>query len=278
MNSFTFLRKLKSIFTGNTPQPSVVREDAPKTSPIASAIPSTAPSLNEKAVKQAVLESPLMPNVVVSHPQYVNIIPSGIRPELPPADDNSLENYGLEQCSKSDGNTEVLIASLSIILQNYMVEAKINEEDLRKEFTKEIDQTNYKIIDLNNQIANIQNEQIPEQHSVIEKYQKQMLEIEQRAADREEALPETYTIAEYAVANAKNAIKILKQKINDYKREIDKNKYFVDSLEKRSRELNLANPNILDRRKNVFFNGWVMGLQGLGWSKREIQTHKEIFE
>ena len=275
MNSFKFISKIKSIFSKATQKPdSNNNNQAP--------MPKQEVLNNTIAVENSLPITPktlsIIPKVPVNPPATAHILPKSLRPELPASDDNSLENHGLKSSTTSEGDEEVLKSNLIIVAQNFIVEAELSEEDTKTEYAQNIDQTNYKIIELNNKIANIQDEQIPEQVSAIEKYLQQMEEIQNRVIDDNGVLPETYTINQLAVANANEGIRMLKQKIQDYKSDIEQKKYYIDSLKKKTQEINMVDPRMLNRRMNIFFSGWVMGLQGLGWHEHNIQLHKQIFE
>ncbi|OYT14623.1 MAG: hypothetical protein B7C24_17385 [Bacteroidetes bacterium 4572_77] len=271
MNSFKFINKVKSIFSKTTKQPLSL-------APAPQAMANNVSSPIYENPKPILAQSPvLIPQVPVMPPSTSSVLPSSLRPELPASDDNSLESYGLSSCAASDGDDELLKARLKIVAKNYTIEAYLSQEDTKSEYAQSIDQTNYKIIELNIKIANIQNEQIPEQNLAIEEYKQQMNSIQSIALENETVLPQSYTIMQLAVSNAKEGISRLKQKIQAYNSEIEQKKYYIETLNKKTSELNLLNPDILKRRMNIFFSGWVRGLQGIGWNDVQIQTHKQIF-
>ena len=274
MNSFTFIKRIKNIFSKATQKQHTPIQDHTVTNTEVKPSPISGKTIDTPKPVLATPDNSLVP---VNPPTTVQILPKSIRPELPAVADNDLENSGLDSCARSEGDIEVLKAKLIIAMSNYLIEVALNEEDTKAEYAQQIEQTNYKIIHLNNIIANIQNELIPEQQQIIEEYKQKMQVIEQKTEQNHGVLPPSYPIMNLAVQDSKEAISRLKQKMQNNKSSIQKEEYHINSLNKRMKEMNLINPDVLSRRMNIFFNGWIMGLQGLGWSEAEIAIHKQVF-
>lgn len=271
MNSFSFINSISNIFRKSTAKQNVPMQNMEHPKVITSvATPVAAQSMPS-------VTSTTLAAVSVNPPTTAQVLPKSIRPELPAVDDNSLENSGLNSCVTSEGDIEVLISKIIIFMSNYLIEVNLQEEDVKAEYAQQVEQTNYKIIHLNNIISNMSNELIPEQEQIVAEYEQKMHDLEQKAQDNHGVLPPSYTIVQFAVVNAKESIRLLKQKMLNHHSDIQKEEYHINSLHKRIAELNFHNPDVLNRRMNIFFEGWVKGLIGLECLENDIARHKQIF-
>ncbi len=235
----------------------------------------TNPLLPESNFKPEKKYDPMSENIYPLPQSKFLSASTNLRPVIQDSDDMSLEREGIDRGAISEGNKEVLKASLYVVVKNYLVEIKAAEDFEKQTLRDSVLNKNREIIACENQINYITSFQIPEQSYKIDQFRIRISEIESRYTDRY-TLPETHTLLNLAISDAQHGIRLLNQKLYDLGGQIKQLKMEMDGLQNKSHTIVLNDPDVLIRRLNIFFRGWLMSLSGMNFSESEIAIHKQI--
>ena len=193
---------------------------------------------------------------------------------------NDLKSWAMDGCIAMNGNSEGMKSTMEIIVMNSKLEASAREEELKSELVTAINGINDEVIRLNNEIAMIREFHIPAKEKEINQGQSQMGALEaNRQFDVQTQLgSDYYTVLATSVARNRQHIRDLQQKILELKTQIDQKENKIKTLREQMSGIQLFNEDVVSRRINIFFNGWLIGLEGIGARPAQIDACRKAFD
>ncbi len=272
MNTFTLINKIKNnIQKAIKPSSKQQNQTTMKTNPN---IVIEAPANNSTP---SFIEQPItMPPADVT-PAVVNMIKSK-QGELNNSG-NDLGAYAMDTCVALNGKLNGFKNIMSVVVMNYKVEADSVKQDVQSELSSEINKLNNHIIKLNNEIHSIESFLIPEKIVELKNYEEQIASLMTNTeyGVSTSLSSERLVIMQLAAALNKELIRELKQKVVELKTEIDQTRLGIEGLDMQQSQINFFNEPALRRRLGLFFNHWLIALEGLDAEEGHIEETKEVF-
>ncbi len=199
--------------------------------------------------------------------------------EIKNIETRDLASWAMEKCLALNGNIHGLTSLLDVVLMNYKLEAKTLEEELKVQRTNTINSINDEIIELNNRIAIINEFHIPEKENHIKYLDEQLSALENnKTYDLNTELgSETYTILSVSKARTREIIRKLQSQIVELKTQIQQKEIRINTLKLQMESINLFNKEIVLRRMNIFLDGWLTGLEGMGAPQSLFDETRNVF-
>ncbi|RLD43970.1 MAG: hypothetical protein DRI86_08715 [Bacteroidetes bacterium] len=192
---------------------------------------------------------------------------------------NDLGAYAMEICVAQNGSYIGFLNAMNIVVMNYKVDAELAKQELEIELVQEINNRNSKVIAITNEIAGIESIAIPEKEVELNRYN---LEINSLMDNQENGISESLSnerllIMQLAIARTNELIRKFKHKVILLNTEISQIKLTIDGLNMQKGSINFFNESSLRRRLNLFFNHWLIALEGLGMELTTIEETKDKF-
>ena len=219
------------------------------------------------------------------YPLHVDPFPMH-RPVKLDNDDESqrinLQELGIDLCVKLEGSSSGLNSSLDRVRVNYIAEVSSDEAESRYELDKQLFLIKKQIIKYNYEIKLIQDDLIPEKKQELQKMETQIKEHQVLYAGTQ--MPEqmiyedeVQTTMHLAIARGNELIRRFRARLKELAGAIEQEKLSADSIQMRLDGLSLFDHNVLLHKLNLFFLGWLSGMNGLNASKESVQECHDIF-
>jgi hypothetical protein len=279
MNTFDFIKTIGKLFSGNNVLPSSNNHQLSTNSSIKMENNNNNQMIqgDEKPQNRPNIMPDLRPTVQTTPRYYPVNLPSSEVERVSPKD---LMSVALMECAKSEGNLNKLWYMIQVVAKSYKMEAIEEEQTIKEGIVREINIRNNRIIELNNQIAEIHEFRIPDLQKELNVYTKEA----ERLLDnghyqtKTELGSELFTVLRISEAMVKEKIRNNQSKIIQLKTAIDQEKNAIDILNLKINNINLFNKDVLSRRLDIFFSGWLDGLVGIGASDEEIEKTNQYIK
>jgi len=194
----------------------------------------------------------------------------------------NLQELGIDLCVKLEGSSSGLNSSLDRVRVNYIAEVSSDEAESRYELDKQLFLIKKQIIKYNYEIKLIQDDLIPEKKQELQKMETQIKEHQVLYAGTQ--MPEqmiyedeVQTTMHLAIARGNELIRRFRARLKELAGAIEQEKLSADSIQMRLDGLSHFDHNVLLHKLNLFFLGWLSGMNGLNASKENVQECHDIF-
>ncbi len=195
----------------------------------------------------------------------------------------NLQDLGTDLCIRMEGSLEGLQAGLKRVMENYKAEISLEESDGVFQLDTRAMEIRKQVIKYNHEIKLLQDDLIPEKQKELHELQRQIENhsVVYAGTQMPEQMiyeDEVQTTLHLAIARGNELVRRFRARLKELAGAIEQEQLSLDSIEKRRTNLNFFNLDLLMHKLNIFFVGWLSGLNGLNAEENIIKGSHEAFK